>query len=109
MAHDAFQYPTDGYRINIISITGLSPESEPSAQKLAELTELAKAHDIKTIFFEALSSPKLAQTLAEEVGATTLVLNPLEGLTDEQLEAGENYFSLMKTNLNNLSLALECQ
>jgi zinc transport system substrate-binding protein len=109
VAHDAFQYPADRYRINIISIAGLSPESEPSAQKLAELTDLAKQYGIKIIFFEELASPKLAQTLAEEVGATTLVLNPLEGLTEDQLAAGENYFSLMKKNLNNLSLALECQ
>lgn len=108
-SHAAFGYLAVAYGFSQVSISGLSPEAEPSLQELIEMVEFAKANKIKYIFFENLVSPKLSQTLADEVGAKTLVLNPLEGLTDEQISQGENYFTKMQKNLSNLSLALECR
>lgn len=52
-------------------------------------------------------SDKLVSTLASEAGVKTLVLNPVEGLTKQQEQAGENYFTLMEKNLQNLVLALQ--
>jgi zinc transport system substrate-binding protein len=63
---------------------------------------------VKYIFFESLVSPKLAQTIADEVGAKTLVLNPLEGLTQKEQADGKNYISIMRENLSNLQTALSC-
>ena len=91
------------------AITGLSPDSEPSLQQLTQLADFARQQQIKYIFFEQLVSPKLAQTLAQEVGAQTLVLNPLESLTPSELQSGQDYFSIMQQNLRNLQLALQCQ
>lgn len=54
---------------------------------------------MKTIFFEELVSPKVAQTIAKEINAKTEVLNPLEGLSEEQINNGEDYFSVMEKNL----------
>jgi zinc transport system substrate-binding protein len=48
----------------------------------------------------------LANTLANEAGVDTLVLNPLEGLTPEQEKKGEDYFVLSERNLENLQRAL---
>ena len=62
-----------------------------------------------TVFFETLVSPRLAETVAREVGATTAVLDPLEGLTEEQIAAGEDYFSVMRENLAALREALGCR
>ena len=62
-----------------------------------------------TVFFETLVSPRLAETVAREVGATTAVLDPLEGLTEEEIEAGEDYFSVMRENLAALREALGCR
>lgn len=109
VAHDAFSYLGARYQLNIIPIAGVSPEEEPSAQKLAELTQLVRQKGVTTIFFEELVSPKLAQTLAAETGTTTAVLNPVEGLTAPQLSAGADYLSLMEANLRQLRAALECQ
>jgi zinc transport system substrate-binding protein len=64
---------------------------------------------VKYIFFETLASPKLAETLAREVGAQTLVFNPVEGVTREEAAAGRGYVALMEDNLKNLRLALECR
>lgn len=105
-SHAAFGYLAERYGLNQIAIKGLSPQEEPSPKKMAELVELCKKKDIKYIFFESLTSPKLSETLAREVGAQTLVLNPIGGLTKEDINAGEDYFSIMEKNLSNLKKAL---
>lgn len=107
-SHAAFGYIADAYGLRQVSIRGLSTEEEPSAQELAEISQFAKDNNVKYIFFETLVSPKLSETIATEVGAQTLVLNPLEGLTNEEMSAGKNYLTEMRTNLANLQLALEC-
>ena len=61
------------------------------------------------MFFEPLVSPKLAQTVAREAGVETAVLNPLEGLTDDEIAAGADYFSVMRANLAALQKALGCR
>lgn len=107
-SHAAFGYLAKQYGLNQVPIAGLSPDSEPSPQQLAQIAQFARQHQVKYIFFESLVSPKLAQTLATEVGAQTLVLDPLEGLSNDDLRQGKNYFTKMEQNLNNLQIALEC-
>ncbi len=107
-SHTAFGYLAAEYQLEEVGITGLSPDAEPSPRQLAQITDFAKAHQIKYIFFESLVNPELSQTLAQEVGAQTLVLNPLEGLTEQDIERGKDYFSEMQQNLANLRLALTC-
>jgi zinc transport system substrate-binding protein len=107
-SHAAFGYLAERYRLEQIAITGLSPEAEPTPQELKEVVEDVRAHDATTVFFETLVSPRLAETVARETGAGAAVLNPLEGLTEEELDRGEDYFSLMRANLRTLREALEC-
>jgi zinc transport system substrate-binding protein len=86
---------------------GISPDAEPRAQDLLNLSKLVQEKQLKYVFFEELVSDQLAQTLAAEAKVDTLVLNPLEGLTQEQEAAGDNYLALMERNLQNLLLALQ--
>ena len=108
-SHAAFGYLASQYHLNQVSIAGLSPDAEPSVQKIIEVSDFAKKNQVKYIFFESLVSPKLSQTIAAETGAQTLVLNPIEGLSDAEINNGKNYFTEMKSNLTNLKLALSCQ
>ncbi|MBI2037649.1 MAG: zinc ABC transporter substrate-binding protein [Candidatus Magasanikbacteria bacterium] len=107
-AHNAFGYLTKRYNLTNFYILGLSPDEEPSPQKIAEIASMAKQKNIKYIFFETIIDQKLSRTIADEIGAQTLVLNPIEGLTDEELRAGKNYIQVMKDNLQNLKTALVC-
>jgi zinc transport system substrate-binding protein len=109
VSHDAFRYLAKHYNFETIAISGISPDEDPSPKHLADLADLAKKNGIKYIFFETLVSPKLAETIASEIGAKTLVLNPIEGLTAEDIRNGKNYISLMEENLQNLRAALQCQ
>lgn len=107
-SHAAFGYLAERYRLQQIAITGLSPEAEPTPRELEDVVEEVRKQDATTVFFETLVSPRLAETVARETGASTAVLNPLEGLTEEELARGENYFSVMRANLRTLQQALEC-
>lgn len=107
-SHAAFGYLADTYHFNQVPIAGLSPDAEPSPQDLGGVVQLARTYHVKVIFFERLVSPKLAQAVASEVGARVLALNPLEGLTREDIAAGKDYFTEMRTNLTNLITALQC-
>jgi zinc transport system substrate-binding protein len=107
-SHAAFGYLAAAYDLRQVAIAGLSPDAEPSSQALSSIADFSRTHDVNYIFFESLVSSKLAVTLAQEIGAKTLTLNPLEGLTDKEIAAGENYFTVMKSNLANLKIALQC-
>lgn len=107
-SHAAFAYLAHRYNITQHPIMGLSPEGEPTPKELAAIVAEAKEHKVKYIFFETLASDKVAKLVAREIGAKTLVLNPLEGLTDDQVKAGKSYLSVMRENLANLQIALEC-
>ena len=105
-SHAAFGYMAARYGFNQISITGISPLDEPSPRKMAEITQMCRSKGIKYVFFETLASPKLAKSLADEVDMGTLILNPLGSLTQEEMDSGEDYFSIMDKNLVNLVKAM---
>jgi zinc transport system substrate-binding protein len=107
-SHAAFGYLAARYGLTQVPIAGVSPDAEPSPQRLAELAQLVRRDGVTTIFTEELVSPKVAETLANEVGVATAVLNPLEGLTGRELSAGQDYVSVMRSNLQALEQALGC-
>lgn len=107
-SHDAFSYLAKRYNLQTHYISGLSPDEEPSIKKITQMAALAASKNIKYIFYEKLVSPKIAQTIASEIGAKTLLLDPFEGLTKEEADRNKNYLSVMEENLINLRLGMEC-
>ncbi len=107
-SHAAFGYLAKEYNFKALSIAGISPDQEPSPAKLAELSQLVKKEGIKYIFFERLTSPRLADTIAKETGAKTIVFDPIEGLSQSEQKQGKDYLSIQRENLSNLKTALSC-
>lgn len=107
VAHEAFGYLCNAYGLNQVGISGLSAESEPTPARMAEVARFARKNNVEYIFFEELVSPRVAQAIANEVGAKTEMLNPLEGLKQDDIDAGKEYFSVMRDNLATLSKALK--
>jgi len=108
-SHAAFGYLAARYGLEQVAITGLAPESEPSPQQLAHVVEVVRRTHATTVFFETLVSPRLAETVAREVGARTAVLDPIEGLTPDEQKRGDDYLTLMRRNLVALRKALACR
>ena len=106
VSHDAFEYVGERYDLDVHAIAGISPDAEPSARRLGELADLIREDDITTVFTERLASPKLADTLASDLGIATAVLDPIEGLGDA--DADGDYLSLMRENLVALRKAGGC-
>lgn len=106
--HAAFGYLASAYGLRQEAIAGLEPEGEPSAKRLAEVKELVEREGVTTILTEELVSPDVAETLAAEAGVGTAVLFTIEGLTDVEAAAGDDYLSLMRDNLETLRVALGC-
>lgn len=101
--HAAFGYLAHRYNLVQESLAGLSSESEASAQRMAEMTELIKEEEIPVIYYNSSSSSDLSQTVADEANIETEVLYSLESVQDEELHSGPGYLSLMRENLENLT------
>jgi zinc transport system substrate-binding protein len=105
-SHEAFGYLGDRYGLDVVGISGLSPSQEPDPAQLAEIATLVRDRGITTVYTETLVDPAVAETVAEEAGARTAVLDPIEGLTDAS--GGEDYLQVMRANLATLQEGQSC-
>ncbi|WP_110205205.1 metal ABC transporter substrate-binding protein [Nocardioides daejeonensis] len=103
--HDAFGYLTR-YGLHFEDIVGLSPGAEATIADQRRLEDLVEHEGITTVFSERLASDKAARTLADDAGVRLDVLDPIEGLSDQT--SGEDYLSLMRSNLTKLKEANGC-
>lgn len=108
-SHAAFGYLTDRYGLVQIPIAGLSPDAEPDAKTLAEITEAARKAGVGTVFFEEALPPKLAQTVASAIGARIDLLAALEFDPANAIGGGEDYLSVMRANGQRLHAGLGCR
>jgi len=107
-SHRAFGYLADTYDLRQIPIAGISPDVEPDPRTLEAIAAEARAEGVTTIFLESIAPPDLAETVAREIGAELDLLDPIEGLTQDQLDAGDIYASIMRDNLQRLAAGLGC-
>jgi zinc transport system substrate-binding protein len=107
--HNAFNYFSNRYGVHDVWITGIAPEQDVPPQDIEKVIQIAKDKGVKVIFSEDLVDPRLANTLASEVGAQVLVLSPLEGINQTEQQEGKTYLDKWYENLHNLRTALECQ
>lgn len=102
--HAAFGYLAERYGLTEEAVNGLDPESEPSAARVKDLQEIAKADGVRTVFYETLVSDRTARTIAGDAHLDTDVLDPVEGITEKS--RGSDYFQVMEANLRALRKAL---
>jgi zinc transport system substrate-binding protein len=107
--HASFGHLARRYGLTQLSLAGRSPEAEPSPRELEELVERVRASGATTVFAEPLVSDEVAETVAREAGVAVSTLDPIEGLSQERLDAGEDYLSVMRSNLTALREALGCR
>jgi zinc transport system substrate-binding protein len=105
-SHAAFGYFAARYGLTQVGLRGLEPDVEPSASRIAEVQQIARENHVTTIFFEALVSPVVAQSVAGDLGLRTDVLDPLEGITADS--RGADYLAVMRSNANSLKVANQC-
>ncbi|HEX4746246.1 MAG TPA: zinc ABC transporter substrate-binding protein [Gaiellaceae bacterium] len=107
--HAAFGRLAARYGLTELSVAGRSPEVEPSPRELQELIDAVRASGATIVFAEPLLSDDVAETVAREAGVRLATLDPIEGLSQDRLDAGEDYLSVMRDNLGALREALGCR
>lgn len=109
VSHNSFQYVANRYGFIVIPVAGFSPNDEPTAKEFGSLMETAKDQQFSHIFLEDLVSQSSAHAFADELGLEVLSLSPLEGISKEQQQHGEDYITILHTNLKHLQEGLECR
>ncbi|PWD49501.1 zinc ABC transporter substrate-binding protein [Serinibacter arcticus] len=104
VAHEAYGYLTEAYGLEQVGIAGIDPESEPSPARLREIERVIDERDVTVVFTESLINPRVAQVLADDLGITTALLDPVENLTHPD----SDYLAVMESNLATLREALRC-
>ena len=99
-AHRAFGQLASDYNLRMVAIAGLNPEVEPAPADLQRVMAAVRKNKVRYVFFESLTSPKLAEMLAKETGIRTAVLDPLEG---RQPEDKRSYYDIQCANLASLN------
>ncbi|GIN94992.1 adhesin [Siminovitchia terrae] len=107
VSHASYGYWEHRYGIHQISITGLSPENEPSQKHLQNIIETAKKHNIHFIIYDQVPSAKVVNTVQKETGTKPITLHNLEYITEDDKTKKEDYFSLMNKNIDTLKIVLE--
>ncbi len=107
--HYAFGYLANRYGLKYLATQGVSPDSEPTAKDMVDLVNQVNKEKIEYIFYEELSSPKIAETISRETKAKMLLLNAAHNLSKDNLESGISFFDILKSNLENLKTGLICK
>ena len=107
--HRTFEYLSRKYKLNYITTEELSPNSDTSAQDIAKLVKEVRETKAKAIFSEELIEPRIANTIAAETGVPVLELNGAHNISAEQFKSKISFVDIMKQNLENLSIGLECK
>jgi len=106
--HYAFGYMAKRYGLEYVTAQGFSPDAEPTAKDMIAMVKQIKDENIRYIFYEELTSPKIAQTLANETDTQLLPLNAAPNLSKADYENNVSFVSIMKENLRNLQIGLRC-
>lgn len=107
--HNAFSYLAQKYGFHVESISGLSPDAQPSAKVMGNIIDKVKENNITTIFFESFASDKVINAIATDAKVKVDFLQPIANITKDELQNKSTYYSLMMQNLEKISKARECR
>ena len=107
-SHAAYGHLAERYGLSQLPIAGLTPDAEPSPQRLAEIIDEVTDLGLGFILVEPVLSDRLAQTIARETGVELLPIHAIESVTQKEFDEVGDYMALMRDNLANLRRSLEC-
>jgi zinc transport system substrate-binding protein len=106
--HSAFDYLAQRYGLKYVAVSGFSPDAEPTPAGMIRISKTLKANDLNHLFYEELLSPRIAESIARETGASLLMLHGAHNISKEEFERGVSFLDLMQRNLQNLKRGLVC-
>ena len=106
--HDAFGYFIQAYDLEFVGavIPSTSTGAEPSAQEIAELSELIERDDLQAIFAESSVDPRIAEQLASDTGVEIVYGLYSDSLGEPGSDA-ETVHGMLLANATKISEALK--
>ena len=104
--HEAFGYVARDFNLEQIPLASLTSTADPDAKVMKEVTDLAKADKIRTVFYEKGGSDKAAKTIAGEIGADTAALSTMEFASQDEIDKEVTIQEIIKENLENIYKSL---
>ena len=80
--HDAYQYFEKRFGVMTAGALTLNTDVLPGAKQISEIQGVIAERDIKCIFSEPQFNPKIIETIAQDTGIKTGVLDPLGSIFD---------------------------
>ena len=105
----AFAYLVARYGFETVSLSGISGTETVTISDITNMVDYVKENDIKHLLGDDVLDTKPLETLADETDAVVLTLSPIEGISQEEFDAGVTYLGKMRENLTALKTALACQ
>ncbi len=106
--HNAYSYLARRYNFSVKSLVGLSPDAQPNPKTVEAILSGIKKEGAKAIYYEPFENNSVLLSIAKEMGLQPLVLQPLGNVTAKEAKEGLGYKEIMKRNLHNLAIGLEC-
>lgn len=107
--HYTFGYLAHRYELEYHALSGISSDSEPSAERMVALVREIRSSGAKYLFAEELLSPRLTETLAQEAGVGVLMLHGAHNLSRDDMSRNVTFFDLMERNMEQLQKGLQCR
>lgn len=107
-SHPAWAYLAARYDLEQAVVAGITPGGSMAPATLQALERFAESEQVTTLFTTVTLPARQARLIKRETGLTVDVLNPIEGLTQEQRDQGTGYVDLMRENLTKLRSGLSC-
>lgn len=107
--HYTFGYLANRYGLKYHALSGISSDSEPSAERMIALIREIRSSGAKYLYAEELLSPRLTETLAQEAGVGVLMLHGAHNLSRDDMSRNVTFFDLMARNLEQLQKGLQCR
>lgn len=104
-SHDAFGYYARDFNVKFLAPQGVSTESEASAKGVARLVRQIQQEQIKALFVESISDPRLIAQIGRETG-----VKPSGELFSDSLSAADGAaptdIDMMRFNTRALTTAV---
>ena len=109
-SHSFLGYIASSYNLTQISISGMSPDAQPSLKQMAGVIEEAKAHNVRGILTEPYETEDLSKSISAELNLPVYYITTMEVLPAGPLtEDNTDYVAIMENNLQEMKKAMLCQ
>ena len=101
------RYFAEEYGVRCLAaFPGCSTQTEPSAATVAYLIEEIQEEHLSTVYYIEFSNHLVADSIAEAAGVDTALFHSCHNVSQQQLDEGVTYLSLMEENLETLQRSM---